>query len=85
MKSMRKEFENLVATRRKTHDIQWERIARFVMPHKMDFITKRSYGDQTRGKDIYDPTAAVSMNVLSSHMHTSLTSPSAISTTRWLS
>ena len=77
MKSIRKEFENLVATRRKTHDIQWERIARFVMPHKMDFITKRSYGDSTRGKDIYDPTAAVSMNVLSSHMHTSLTSPSA--------
>jgi hypothetical protein len=74
---VRSEFEQLVGERRKTHDIQWERIARFVMPHKMDFITKRSYGDSTRGKDIYDPTAAVSMNILAAHMHTSLTSPSA--------
>jgi hypothetical protein len=73
----RKHYDKLVSERRKTHDIQFERIARFVMPHKMDFITKRSYGDQTRGKDIYDPTAAVSMNILAAHMHTSLTSPSA--------
>ena len=77
MNNERKEFENLVASRRKNHDIQWEEIARYIMPHKMDFITKRSKGDRTRGKDIYDPTAAVSMNVLASHMHTSLTSPSA--------
>ena len=73
----KRDYDKLVSMRRKNHDIQWEEIARYVMPHKMDFITKRSKGDRTRGKDIYDPTAAVSMNILASHMHTSLTSPSA--------
>jgi hypothetical protein len=74
---IKRQYDKLVQERRVNHDTQWEEIARYVMPHKMDFITKRTKGDRTRGKDIYDPTAAVSMNILASHMHTSLTSPSA--------
>ena len=72
----KKRYDKLLADRR-THDHQWEEIALYMMPWKADFITDRSKGDKARGKDIYDPTAAVSANVLSSHMYTSLTSPSA--------
>jgi hypothetical protein len=76
MHSIRKRYDKLVAAR-KNHDTQWEDIALYVLPGKADFVTRRTTGDRRRGKDIFDPTAAVSMNVLSSHMHTSLTSPSA--------
>jgi hypothetical protein len=76
MHKIRTRFNKLTAAR-KNHDTQWEDIALYVLPGKADFITGRSKGDRRRGKDIFDPTAAVSMNVLSAHMHTSLTSPSA--------
>jgi len=76
MNTIRTRFNKLTAAR-KNHDSQWEDIAMYVLPGKADFITQRTEGDRARGKAIFDPTAAVSMNVLSSHMHTSLTSPSA--------
>jgi hypothetical protein len=76
MHPIRTRFNKLTAAR-KNHDNQWEDIARYVLPGKADFISDRPKGDRARGKLIFDPTAAVSMNVLSSHMHTSLTSPSA--------
>lgn len=76
MHSIRTIFNKLTAAR-KNHDSQWEDIALYVLPGKADFITKRTVGDRRRGKDIFDPTAAVSMNILASHMHTSLTSPAA--------
>ena len=71
-----KRYDQLV-TNRRNHDHQWEEIGLYMMPWKADFITERTKGDRARGKDIYDPTAAVSANVLASHMYTSLTSPAA--------
>jgi|DEB0MinimDraft_6_1074348.scaffolds.fasta_scaffold10762_2 hypothetical protein len=67
--------EKMVAARA-NWDSLWEEIAEFVIPSRQGFRTKKTKGSY-RGERVFDSTAIHANAMLASHMHSSLTSPSA--------
>lgn len=63
---------------RANHERTWDDITKFIAPHKMGFVTKRSNGEETT-EEIYDSTAPHAAHILASSIHSTLTSPK----TRW--
>jgi len=59
-------------------DQMWEELATFLMPGKIDFISKSTKGTK-RASEVYDSTAIHALQILSASLHGSLTSPS----TKW--
>ncbi len=72
-------WKKLIAARKNWDDL-WEEIALYVLPSRQGFITKKTKGTW-RGEHIFDSTAVHSNQVLASHIHSALTSPS----TPWFS
>lgn len=68
-------YKKLVESRR-NWDSLWEEIAEYVIPARQGFITKKTPGTY-RGERVFDSTAMQANAMLASHIHSSLTSPSA--------
>lgn len=74
-KKMIERHKKMVSAR-SNWDSLWEEIATFVLPGRQGFISKRTPGTY-RGERVFDSTAMHSNAMLASHMHSSLTNPSA--------
>ena len=72
-----KRYDRLKADRH-NWDQLWEELAVFLMPSKIDFITKSTKGTK-RAAEVYDSTGIHSLQILAASLHGSLTSPS----TKW--
>lgn len=66
---------------RKNYETVWQKISDYVLPHRGDFNTLRSPGDNTKRSRVFDTTAEQSNNLLSSSLYGGLVSPS----TKWFS
>ena len=54
----------------------WEELATYILPNKVDFISKKSHGTK-RGTKIYDSTPVHAAQILAASLHGALTSSSA--------
>ena len=75
--SLLKRYDRLKSDR-VNWDQMWEELATYLMPGKIDFISKSSKGTK-RASEVYDSTAIHALQILSASLHGSLTSPS----TKW--